>query len=476
MKTSEIPIYIQSDIQNGQAVYGLVFQKNPTLYCWLKKQSHVYTDKNTGKLYIPADEGWMEYLEIASKGRLKFHRANLQKEVIKPAIHKQVDSVTAFEIPKWKYSIKLHLKLAEMENRPVYLLTTETVLDAKAVLLTHPDVQYNRRLQAFYLERKEEKLASLLNHIKGKAYIQVHQHVKFQSLWIESKFWSQRYQMQQNFPDDYLKSLKAANYSKTTIHHYYHSFYLFIYFLYVKKKELKSITPEEANNIVVKIATANKYGTSATNILINAVLYYYRTVLKDSSYKSEIQRPQKEKTLPKVLSKEEVEKILQQCGNRKHKTMLIMLYSTGLRAGEIINLKVNDIDSKRKLIYIRKAKGFKDRTVMLSDKLLEHLRNYYKEYSPKVYLFEGQYGDQYSQSSLRKILKETAQKAGIKTSPTLHWLRHSFATHLLEAGTDLRYIQQLLGHSSSKTTEIYTYVSTKHISQIKSPLDDLNIG
>jgi site-specific recombinase XerD len=475
MKTSEITIYIQSDIQNGHAVYGLVFQKNPPLYYWLKKQSQVHTDKNTGKLYIPADEGWIEYLEIASKGRLKFHRANLQKEVIKPAIHKKVDSVTAFEIPKWNYSVKLHLKLAEMENQPVYLITTETVLDAKEILLNHSDVQYNRRLQAFYIERKEEKLVTLIKHIQGKAFLQVHQHVKFQSLWVASKFWGQRYQVQLHFPDDYLKSLKAANYSKNTIHHYFHSFYLYLYFLHLKKKELKSISPEEVNKIVVQIATANKYSTSATNILINAVLYYYHTVLKDSSYKSEIQRPQKEKILPKVLSKEEVEKIVQHCSNRKHKTMLMMLYSTGLRAGEIINLKVQDIDSKRKLIYIRKAKGFKDRTVMLSDKLLEYLRGYYKEYRPGVYLFEGQYGDQYSPSSLRKILIDASKKAGIKSSPTLHWLRHSFATHLLEAGTDLRYIQQLLGHSSSKTTEIYTYVSTKHISQIKSPLDNLNI-
>lgn len=476
MMSTEIPIYLQSDIQNGQAVYSLVFQKNPKLYYWLKKQSQVQTDKSTGKLYIPADEGWLEYMEIAAKGRIKFHRANIQKEVIRPAIHSKVASISSIDIPKWNYSIKLHLKLAIIEEQPVFLITTETVLDAKAILLSLDFIQYSRRLQAFYLERKEEKLPILLEHIQGKAYLNLHQHVALQSLLVASKFWSQRYQTKVDFPNDYLKSLKAANYSKNTIQHYYHSFYLYLYYVEIKKKQLQAISPEEANNIVVQIATANNYSTSATNILINAVLYYYRTVLKDKNYTSEIQRPQKEKTLPKVLSKEEVERILLNCLNRKHKTMLVMLYSAGLRAGELIQLKVNDIDSKRKLIYIRKAKGFKDRTVMLSEKLLELLRIYYKEYQPKVYLFEGQYGDQYSTSSLRKILKEASTKAGIRTSPTLHWLRHSFATHLLEAGTDLRYIQQLLGHSSSKTTEIYTYVSTKHISQIKSPLDDLNIG
>jgi site-specific recombinase XerD len=289
-------------------------------------------------------------------------------------------------------------------------------------------------------------------------------------------FWSQNHAVQLSIPETYLKSLKAGNYSKNTIHHYYHSFCLFVYVVQIQGKLLADVSTTEVNNIVLQISTANNYSTSATHIMINAVLYYYRTVLKLPQYKTEIQRPQKEHTLPKVLSKEDVEKIINHCHNLKHKTILVMLYSAGLRAGEIIDLKIKDIDSKRKLVFIRKGKGFKDRTVMLSDKLLAILRNYYKEYQPTTYLFEGQYGDQYSQSSMRKVLKEAAKKAGVRESPTLHWLRHSFATHLLEAGTDLRYIQQLLGHSNSKTTEIYTYVSTKQISQIKSPLDDLNIG
>jgi integrase/recombinase XerD len=170
---------------------------------------------------------------------------------------------------------------------------------------------------------------------------------------------------------------------------------------------------------------------------------------------------------------EEIAKIMASCENLKHRTMLCLLYGAGLRAGEVISIKVNDIDSSRNLISIRKAKGFKDRTVMLSEKLLDLLRDYYKNYRPKVYLFEGQYGDQYSETSLRKVFKKACLKAGIKQRPTLHWLRHSFATHLLENGTDLRYIQQLLGHQSSQTTEIYTHVSNLHIGKIKSPLDNL---
>ncbi len=178
--------------------------------------------------------------------------------------------------------------------------------------------------------------------------------------------------------------------------------------------------------------------------------------------------------MPNVLSKEEVKAILEAHGNIKHKAMLSMIYSCGLRRSELLNLKFSDIDSKRNIVLLKNAKGKKDRIAPLSPKILELLRNYYKDYKPSVWLFEGQIkGEHYSEKSLQSVLKQALQKAGITKPVTLHWLRHSYATHLLESGTDLRYIQELLGHSSSKTTEIYTHVSTKSIQQIKSPFDDL---
>jgi integrase/recombinase XerD len=175
-----------------------------------------------------------------------------------------------------------------------------------------------------------------------------------------------------------------------------------------------------------------------------------------------------------VLSKEEVKKILDAHSNLKHKAMLSMIYSCGLRRSELLNLKFSDIDSKRNIVIIRQSKGKKDRITPLSAKILDLLRRYYKEYSPKTYLFEGQEKNtQYSARSLEEVLKKSVKLASINKPVTLHWLRHSYATHLLESGTDLRYIQELLGHNSSKTTEIYTHVSTKNIPQIKSPFDDL---
>ena len=153
----------------------------------------------------------------------------------------------------------------------------------------------------------------------------------------------------------------------------------------------------------------------------------------------------------------------------------MLAYSSGLRLGELINVKITDIDSSRMQVRVEQAKGKKDRYSLLSVRLLEVLREYFREYKPKEWLFEGANGGQYSVSSIQAIMKDSIKKAGIKKKVSVHTLRHCFATHLLENGTDLRYIQSLLGHSSSKTTEIYTHVTTKGFDQIKSPLDNLDI-
>jgi site-specific recombinase XerD len=187
-----------------------------------------------------------------------------------------------------------------------------------------------------------------------------------------------------------------------------------------------------------------------------------------------IDRPREEKTLPVVLSEQEIGDLLRITENIKHKTILMLCYSAGLRLSELIQVRISDIDSKRMQIRVEQGKGKKDRYTLLSSKLLELLRIYYKQYRPKTWLFEGAEGAQYSTRSIQSIMRESCKKAGIKKKVSVHTLRHSFATHLLENGTDLRYIQALLGHASSKTTEIYTHITTKGFDQIKSPLDKLN--
>jgi len=186
-----------------------------------------------------------------------------------------------------------------------------------------------------------------------------------------------------------------------------------------------------------------------------------------------IERPIKAEKLPEVLAKSEIKQMISINTNIKHRCILSMLYSAGLRRSEIINLKIEDVDSKRMLIKVTNGKGKKDRLTLLSNTLLEDLRGYYKKYRPTTYLFEGASGSKYSGSSIAKIVARSGHKAGIRKKVSPHTLRHSFATHLLENGTDLRYIQNLLGHSSSKTTEIYTHVAVNAVKAIESPLDSL---
>ncbi|MEN8228548.1 MAG: tyrosine-type recombinase/integrase [Bacteroidota bacterium] len=207
----------------------------------------------------------------------------------------------------------------------------------------------------------------------------------------------------------------------------------------------------------------------------STIKFYYEKVLGRKQEYFQLSRPRKESTLPTILTLEEVDKIFRLTKNQKHKCILMTIYSGGLRRSELINLKVSDIDSQRMLIKICGAKGKKDRFTLLSEKLVIELRKYYIEYYPEKWLFEGQKGGQYSATSVEKIFREAVKRAHIRKHVTPHSLRHSFATHLLEQGTNLRYIQELLGHASTKTTEVYTRVASHALMKIKNPLDNLGL-
>ncbi len=207
------------------------------------------------------------------------------------------------------------------------------------------------------------------------------------------------------------------------------------------------------------------------NNLINALKFYYGRVLKRPTPPTVFVRPKRKRNLPEVLSLSEIKAIIEVTNNLKHKTLLSLIYSAGLRRSEAQNLTLNDIDSKRQIIRIRGAKGKKDRYVPLSANLLQLLRQYYKAYRPKYYLFEGENGGKYSFTSMSKVLKHAARRAGISRNVHLHMLRHSYATHLLEQGTDIRIIQEILGHNSIKTTERYTHIANTHLRSIKNPFD-----
>lgn len=266
--------------------------------------------------------------------------------------------------------------------------------------------------------------------------------------------------------------LRSDRYSSNTIKTYVDSLRTFIRF--VRPADLREVTEEDVIRFNNDYILANQFSSSYQNQVINAIRLFYGRIHQRKIDLELIQRPRREKKLPNVLSKEEVKKIIENPRNIKHRAMLSMIYACGLRRSELLNLQLEDIQSKRGIVLIRQAKGKKDRIVPLSDKILYLLRSYYKAYRPKKWLFEGQEtGTRYSEKSLENVFKQSLARSGITKKATLHWLRHSYATHLLESGTDLRYIQELLGHSSSRTTEIYTHVSQQNIRGIKSPFEDL---
>jgi site-specific recombinase XerD len=272
-------------------------------------------------------------------------------------------------------------------------------------------------------------------------------------------------------PQDYLNYLEQKRYSKNTKDVYIHYFKDFI--SYFSGRQLENITVDEINDYILKIIQEQNISSSQQNQRINAIKFYYEKVLGKEKMYINIKRPRKTKSLPNILSAKEIKRMIELTDNLKHKCVISLLYSAGLRRSELINLKLTDIISDRMLIKIRQSKGKKDRYVGLSQMVLRLLREYYKKYKPKEWLFEGQNGGKYSFESVGKVVKNAALKAGIKRNVTPHMLRHSFATHHLENGTDLRYIQEFLGHSSSKTTEIYTHVAKTDFIKFRNPLDKI---
>lgn len=244
---------------------------------------------------------------------------------------------------------------------------------------------------------------------------------------------------------------------------------------YYDGKPIAEIDDGEIRDYLFFLREELSYSLSAQNIAVSAIKRYLLSLTERTVNSFQLPRPTGLRSLPKTLDKEEIIAILNQNMNIKHKCLLYLLYSTGMRCGEILNLKVEDVVFDNNVIIVKHGKGGKDRIVTLSDKIKDLLWTYLKLHRPIIYFFEGPNGGKYSASSVQKIVKKVVDKAGIDKRVTPHMFRHSYATHLHDSGMDIRNIQVLLGHSSTKTTEIYTYISKKDISKLKSPLDDLEL-
>ncbi len=267
------------------------------------------------------------------------------------------------------------------------------------------------------------------------------------------------------------KFLLLKNYSSKTIIAYKGVVKQFLAYFPNCPKQIP--TKQEIEDYLLVLSVKEKLSASYINQIINGIKFLFENILKLPIQKYQLPRPQKPKLLPSVLSIAEIKRILDVIENTKHKLMIKIIYSAGLRVSELVELKGKDIDFERNLLIIRQAKGKKDRQTLLSKSIISELKNFIEinGLSKDDYLFAGQFKAQYAVRSIQTFFAKAIENAHIQKKASVHTLRHSFATHLLEEGTDLRIIQVLLGHSSIKTTEVYTHVSTHKIQHIASPLD-----
>lgn len=277
----------------------------------------------------------------------------------------------------------------------------------------------------------------------------------------------------ENVPLPYLNQLKLQNKSPRTIEIY--SAFIAQFLHHFRGLPIGKLPAEEIRKYILQHREEGGYSEAYQSQMVSALKSYYRIVFDREFPGDSLPRPQKARSLPKVLSKEEINRMITLTVNQKHRLIILFLYGCGMRVGEVVRLRTRDLESDRRLLMIRRSKGSKDRTVPLPRSLEAVLKAYLKSYRPVEYFIEGVDGKPYSATSIRNIVRGAATRAGIKQQVTPHMLRHSYATHMLERGVDLRYIQDLLGHKSSRTTEIYTHISNRKLDDIGSPLDDLDI-
>lgn len=335
-----------------------------------------------------------------------------------------------------------------------------------------PNAKWSATLKSWYVKNNPENLRQIMSVFNGHAFVDNSQLLNKQETKTNRFPNKQKRKLtdeQRQLLNNFYKYLKGKRYSKSTVETY--SFFIADFIEFNTKKKLLTLTNRDVELFIESVFIKRNYSISTQRQFISAVKQFIQFFPETEISNMALTRPKKSKKLPTVLSPEEVIAIIQQTRNLKHRAFITLMYSAGLRIGELLSLKLSDFNLERKQLHIKNSKGRKDRYVTLADSFIPILKNYITTYNPKIYFVEGFLGKPYSASSVRKVLFRSCKAAGIHRKVTPHTLRHSYATHLLENGVGLRHIQELLGHAKPETTMIYTHVARKDLMDIASPLD-----
>lgn len=362
---------------------------------------------------------------------------------------------------------KIYLERLVYKQKNYIALKFDNEASIANIIRTIEGRNWSKLKKLWYFEDTKETLPKLFKAFKNKAWLDITALKNLPPVIIKPVVIKIP---KRALPENFVEKIEGK-YSPNTIKSYKAMFAEFI--TYFNSKNIEDITPEDAKNFQNYLINEKKVSQSHQNQSINSIKFYYEHVLNKPDFVS-FDRPKHTQTLPIVLTQDEIKEIFGKIKNIKHKCMLNLIYSGGLRISEVMNLKTKDIDSKQMLVNIEGVNGRKDRVTMLSEKVLTLLREYYLKYKPKNFLFEGKSGGISSTRGLEVVFKRALGKTGIKKEATVNSLRHSFATHLLEKGTDAKYVQNLLGHESTRSTQIYKQVSERGIGKIKSPFDDMD--
>ncbi len=464
--------------------------------CWYTEESEDYLkiilNTFTGKAdvdtsFLSASPGMMSSIEHPETSTSdQYEELVLPAPVVNRSIgddqSKTVRHETGIPVKTKTYSVKQYdpVEFRIIEDKLIIRFTGKYDGAWIDELKSYGKLHYDKFHREFYLPWSKMSVDSLSDYFSG---IGVEVRVIKKVVSQETKESRKRFIEDLQTKELPVESLKAINalklflednrYSVRTVESY--TSVLQIFFRYFSSKRPDQIRQEDISYFMNEFIIKNGFSASYQNQMISAIKMYYEISGRRCIVPGLIERPRRGRALPKVFSKEEVTRILNSAGNTKHKLLLWIIYSCGLRRSEVTNILLTDIDRIRNIIHIREGKGGVDRIVPVPDRVWAKYDEYMESFHPVKYLFEGQGGGRYSSESVYNVFRNAMGKAGIKKEVGVHSLRHSFATHLHENGLDIRFIQELLGHKSTRTTEIYTHVSRRNLAIIKSPIEDLDL-